>query len=314
MRALPRWGVVCTLKAELKQVQAFVAHHLSLGASRIWLHFDDPDDPALPAFKGVAKVVAIRCDDAYWAATAKERPPTHQMRQIKNCTRVLRRAQLDFIAHIDVDEFLIAPHRPVAEILAECPPEQLLLRVEPWEALYTPGLSDDIFTARYFRRQLPLAPHEARALYGPQGPLLERGMLSHTVGKCLFRTGIAGMIGHIHGARIEGVNVPGGAFHPELALLHFHAEDQRAWTTRLPFRLAQGAYQYRPAMREWLMGATAPQIAQFYQDVQTASPELLQALQNKDAVREVDLSLRTKCLDLFGAEACALSLSKDARS
>lgn len=301
MTTLPRWGIVCTLNAPPDQVMAFVAHHRGLGATRIWLCFDDPEDPAADLMTGRKGVTVIRCDAAYWADLCGSRPDTHQVRQVRNCTRVLRRAKLDWIAHIDVDEFLIAD-MPIPPILSALPEDQLVLRVEPWEALHDPALPDDIFTARAFRRQIPHG-EAALALYGDGGDLLDHGMLSHTVGKCFFRTGIKDMVGRIHGARIHGENVPGGRFHPDLALLHFHAHDPEAWLSRLPFRLAKGAYQYRPAMRAWLLEADPAQIRAFYERIQTARPDLLTALREGGLLREVDLGLRGKVAEMKDGHA-----------
>ena len=290
-----RWGVATTLNAPAAQVLAFVAHPLDLGARRIWLHFDDPDDPAADLFHATPEVTAIRCDAAYWQDLTGQRPDTHQLRQVRNVTRVLRRARLPWVAHLDVDEFMLS-RRPVSDVLSEIDQERLLIRIEPWEALHDPALVDDIFTARAFRRQLPKdAPDDLTvALHGPAGRLLDQGMLSHRVGKCIFRTGIKGMIGRIHGARIDGVNVPGGSFHPDLALLHFHAQDRAAWLARLPFRLEKGAYQYRPAMREWLLEQSPDTIAAFHDAVQLARPDLLDGLRAHGLLREEHLDLRTR--------------------
>lgn len=290
----PRWGVATTLQAPADQVLAFVAHYLDLGAQRIWLHFDDPADPAADLLAGRAGINVIRCDEAYWHEVCGARPATHQERQVKNITRITRRARLDWIGHFDVDEFLTTA-RPLPMILAEVPQERLILRAEPWEALHDPALPDDIFTARAFRRQLPEAARGlATTLYGPQGALLQNGMLSHTVGKCFFRTGQKQMVARIHGARIQGENVFGGRFHPDLALLHFHAADRAAWLARLPFRLDRGAYQYRPEMRDWLLAARPDQIAAFYDSIQTARPALLAALAEQGLLQLRQLDLRAR--------------------
>lgn len=299
MGTLPRWGVATTVNAPVAQVLAFAAHHLDLGAQRVWLHFDDPDDPAAAILAGQDRVTVIRCDADYWQQLCGRRPETHQERQVKNITRILRKAKVDWIVHVDVDEFVLATV-PMAQVLADQPPEKLLVRIEPWEALHDPALPDDIFSARVFRRQLPEGSEAlARKLYGAPGPLLDRGMLSHTVGKCVFRTGIKDMVGRIHGARIKGEIVSGGRFHADLTLLHFHAQDPVQWKTRLPFRLAKGAYQYRPAMQQWLMAATPAQVDDFYTAIQTARPDLLRELSARGLLREADLALRARVAARF---------------
>lgn len=288
------WGVAVTLKAPVAQVLAFAAWYLDLGAARIWLHFDDPDDPAASLLEGHERLQIIRCHDGYWEKVAGRRPDTHQQRQVRNVTRVLRRTGLPWVAHVDVDEFLLAA-RPVSDLLAELAPDRLILRAEPWEALCDPKLPDDIFTASLFRQALPVGREAlSHALYGDLGELLERGMLSHTVGKCFFRSGIPGMTGRIHGARLNGEPVPGGPFHPDLALLHFHAQDREGWLARLPYRLAKGAYQYRPAMQAYLMQQSPEGVADFYDCVQRARPALVAALEVEGFMRREDLALRQR--------------------
>lgn len=279
-----RWGICTTLRAPEDAVRGFIEHHLALGPARIWLHFDDPDDPAAAVAAAYPRVTAIRCGAGYWQKLVGRRPPTHQLRQMRNVGRVWAKTDLDFVLHIDVDELLLAD-RPVADCLADLDPERAILRVEPWEALHDPALPPGPFAARHFRRAL--AP--GSAALGPFAAVLPTGMLSHTAGKCFFRTGVPGMVPNIHGARIAGERVPGGRFHPDLALLHFHAHDPAAWRAALPFRLTKGAYQFQPALQAHLAAADAAGVAAFYDAVQVARPEYLAALAAEGALRTVTL-------------------------
>ena len=288
------WGVCTTLNATREQVLAFVAHHLDLGADHIWLHFDDPDAPAADLAMRLPRTTVIRCDAAYWQALPGGRPDTHQNRQTRNIQRVCAEAALPWIAHLDHDEFLLAD-RPVAGILDDVPQDRLLLRVAPFEALHDPALPDDIFTARQFRAPLR-GPHHAAdraALFGNHAALMPDGVLSHSAGKCFFRTGIRRMRPRIHGAFRANARVAGGAFHPDLALLHFHAQDRAQWLDRLAFRLAQGGYRDRP-LHIWLAEADAAARHGFYDAVQVATPDKVDLLRQLGLLREVDLGLRAK--------------------
>ncbi|MFN6979470.1 MAG: glycosyltransferase family 2 protein [Gemmobacter sp.] len=291
MTALPRWEVCATVKAPADQVLAFAAHYLSLGADRVWLCFDDPDDPAFAAVEGLRRIRAVRCDAAWWEKGGGQRPDTHQNRQMRNVGRVWRRSDADFVFHADADEYLIAD-RSVAECLADLDPERAILRVEPWEALHDPALPPDIFTARHFRRALP--PQTAAAILGPYADVLPRGLLSHSAGKCFFRTGVPGLVPNIHGARMGGERVDGGRFHRDLALLHFHAEDPARWRAALPFRLTRGAYRFNPPLQAHLSAASAAGIDAFYTAVQVARPEYLAALAAAGCLRKADLGLAAR--------------------
>ncbi|NJM83295.1 MAG: glycosyltransferase family 2 protein, partial [Tabrizicola sp.] len=146
------WGIVSTVRASEDKVMAFVAHHLSLGAARIWLYFDDPDDPAFAAVAALPRVTATLCNSDYWQ-TNGGRHERHQNRQSRNAKRAQRVCMLPWIAHIDVDEFLW-PTRPIGTLLAEQPDKVMIVRMEPFEAMHDPDLPDDIYTARQFRGAL----------------------------------------------------------------------------------------------------------------------------------------------------------------
>lgn len=278
---------------------AFVAHHLSLGCAGIWLFFDDPDDPAAAAVAHLPRVSVTRCDDAHWRRIKGKRPERHQNRQGRNMQSVYADSPLPWIAHIDVDEFLWPGH-DIGAVLAAQHPDLAQLPLAPWEALHDPALPDDIFTANRFRRALSGDAHATlRArVFGPYAPLLPKGVLSHSAGKCFFRTGIPGLEPRLHGAFLNGMRLPGGAFCPDVALLHFHAEDPARWLDRLQFRLTRGAYQYNPALADWLQAADDAGIRAFYAGVQTASAATLDMLRAAEALIEADLGLRKKAASL----------------
>jgi hypothetical protein len=284
------WGVVATVLAPEAQVLAFARHHLALGAARVWLHFDDPGDAAAEAAAALPGVRAIRCDAAHWQALAGGRPDKHQARQSRNARRIYNRCRVGWLAHLDVDEFLL-PASPVTETLAAAPPDAPLLRAAPWEALHDPAVTAGPFPARHFRAVLKgdrYGPLRA-ALFGRYAPLLPEGTLSHSAGKCFFRTGIPGLVPRIHSAFLNGERLHGAAADSGIPLLHFHAHDPAAWRDRLAFRLTRGAYGFRPDLAAFLSAATPAMIDDFYATVQTARPAALAALGTAGALIESDI-------------------------
>lgn len=283
---------------------AFVAHHLSLGAARIWLHFDDPQSTAADATEGTPRVEVIRCDADYWDKLCGRRPDAHQNRQSRNIRRVCRKAALPWVAHIDNDEFLV-PDRPIGEILDEMPDDRLMLRVAPYEALSDATLSDDIFTARFFRGALKGGElTEARMqVFGPYASIMTEGVLSHSAGKCFFRTGVRRLEPRIHGAFFARARLHGGPFHPDLALLHFHAQNFARWSARLPFRLEKGCYRTRPELQAYLSGCDTAELVTFHDLVQRAALEGLDLLRSLNMLRECDLGLRAKIATLLERSA-----------
>ena len=287
------WGVVATVKAPPEKLMAFVAHHLSLGAARIWIYFDDPEDIAYAMVADIPQITAVRCDDTYWA-TLGRRPDRHQNRQSRNVQAAYRACHLPWLAHIDVDEFLL-PAQPIAQILASLPPDQWTLRMEPHEAMHDPALPDDIFTATQFRAPLkPRHAHLRPAVLGTYEAILPEGHLSHTNGKSFFRTGIPGLSPRLHGAFYQKERLPGPPFDPRLPLLHFHAQDRTAWLAALPFRLSRGAYQYHAEMQAHLETAGPVEITYFYDRTQTLPADVAQMLRSENRLIDANLGLRQK--------------------
>lgn len=291
------WGIVATVKAPLDKVRAFVAWHLHLGASQIALCFDDPGDPAADHLAH-PRVTILRCDAAHWRRLGGW-PDRHQNRQSKNATHVYRQARQEWLAHIDVDEFLF-PQRPVAEMLAALPPEQILCRAEPFEAMHDPDLADDIYNATAFRAALKPRHAALRApVLGRFKDVLPEAMLSHANGKAFFRTGVPGLSPRLHGAFRDGQRLEAPPFQPGLALLHFHAQDRAAWSAALPFRLTRGAYQYHPELQAFLASARPDEVAAFYAETQMLAPQKRALLRSEGRLIEVRLALRDKVAQIF---------------
>lgn len=295
------WGLVATVKAPEEQLLAHVAHHQSLGARNLRLYFDDPADPAIPRLSRLPGVTTIRCTDWYWALRGG-RPDKLHNRQIRNARHAQGRCRLDWLGHLDVDEFLHSP-RPVATILAEVPREVPNVLIDSFEAIHDPGLPDDIFTARQFRAALRDA-HRALLdpIFGPAAPLLAKGNLSHTIGKSFCRIAARDVKLGLHEVFRNGQAIA-QPFHPELRLLHFHAQDRAAWLAALPFRLRNGAYHFpaEQALREHLVAADAAGLAAFYDAAMTLTPDKAALLQRHDLLVTADLALRDKVMRLLAA-------------
>ncbi len=296
---MPSWGLVTTVKAPEEQVLAFIAHHLSLGASRLWIFFDDPADPAYARVACLPRVTATRCTDLYWALRGG-RHERHQNRQARNARDTQRACKLDWLGHIDVDEFLHAP-RPVTEILAEVSPKVPNLLMEPFEAMHDPALPDDIFTARQFRGPLS-RQHRALqpAIFGALASVIPKGNLGHTIGKSFCRPAVKGLSLRLHMVHLNKEPLP-TAFHPDLRVLHFHAHDPVRWRKTLAFRLQHGAYHW-PAdvdLKTYLEAASAEEIDAFYTTTQTLTPDQAALLEAHDRLVTTDLGLRGKVAALL---------------
>lgn len=294
-----RWGVCCTAKATLAQILAFVAWHRHLGAAHIWVHLDDADAVSANVLNQLDNVTAVICDDAYWAERGS-RPKAQEQRQSYNFRRIYGATDLPVLAHVDVDEYLY-PSRPIGDILEDWDKVDPFLRAAPAEALHDPTLKDDIFTARQFRRAFARGTSDARkaAVLGDYAPLLPYNMLSHRAGKSLFRTGVEGLVPRLHAGSMGKDAKPLSVLvHPDIVVLHFHAQDPVAWRAALPHRVTHGAYRFNEPLAAYLGGASEAEIDAFHDATQTATPELIAALKAEGLLIEADLGLSAKVAEL----------------
>ncbi|WP_420586914.1 glycosyltransferase family 2 protein [Ruegeria sp.] len=240
MAADPTWGIVSTVRGSAPDILRFVAYHLDLGVDRIYIFLDEPNPKAFDALNQHPKVVVRICDDRFWAFRQRERPEQHQTRQTANASFTYRKATEDWLAHIDVDEFLW-PDRPIAEQLSEVPDHIPGVRVRPVESMA--GGEDK------FKAYIPSGADRdgiVQALYPNYGAFVLGGFFSHIQGKILVRTGLPKISLRIHNVFQGGEDLRIKTELPQVDLCHCHATDWEHWLAHYKFRLARGSY--RPGM------------------------------------------------------------------
>ncbi|MCZ4351181.1 glycosyltransferase family 2 protein [Roseovarius aestuarii] len=302
------WGLVSTIKATAEAILNFAAHHLDLGAHRLHIYLDEDCPAARRSLANHPRCRVIVTDAAYWSK-GRKRPDAHQPRQTANATRAYRRQpQVDWLGHIDVDEFLWpGDHGTIADQLAALPADALTARVRPIEALAPPSGAPDS-DSHWFKachhRQSPRNAQTAQ-IYPTFGMLLNGGFLSHVAGKVFVRTGIEGGGLRIHNAFKDGTRLPNDHDLPA-HLCHLHAPSWDAWQRAYRYRLEQGSY--RPDLKgassvpttmnqlfcaiEAEGGASA--LRAFYDEVCTASPQLRERLEAHGLLHHIDLDLDAK--------------------
>jgi len=294
-----RWGIVSTVKAPLRDLLDFVSWHLEAGAHRIYLYFDAPDAHAQDVLQSHPKVRVTLTDNAYWAKRGG-RPERHQPRQCRNARHANnRRAEVDWLCHIDVDEFLMPAQGRMADHLAALPATCLTARVRPVEALaHGAGVAPDetAFKAFYLdQKKRQAASIRAFPTWGPQ---LSGGFLSHVAGKLFFRTGLKGLKIRIHNVELDGVTNPGQASFDGIDLLHMHAKSWDDWYAAYAFRHAQGSY--RPELKAQARSPDALSLhALFAQIEETRGLEGLRAFYDEVCVATPDLCARLEAEGLL---------------
>jgi hypothetical protein len=302
------WGVVCTTDADLPEIAAWAAHYLDLGATALHLFLDTPAPETAAFFAAHPAITVTTCDAAFWEAAGKPRPEAHQLRQAHNATLCLRRCGLHFLGHFDIDEFLVSPN-PVARALDFVPADAAFARVRPAELLAPLDGPPRHFKRSHRAAGRPKALLET--LYPTFGPYLAGGLVSHTTGKIFARTGIPDTRLGIHTLKYRGAEATNRAELPRMTLAHLHARDAAHFLRRAAFRRARGSYRKPQGSEDDLRLADVlayleraegeAGLRAFFEEVCTARPELLEALDAHDMLVTHDLDLPGKIARHFGA-------------
>lgn len=283
-----RWGIVTTIKAPQLNIARFLAWHLDAGAADILVHLDQPDDDLA---KNLAhpKVRFVQCDDAYWAHAPEKARETHQLRQAYNATRGYNRSDLDWLAHIDVDEFLLT-ELALADHLANAPVDAAFVRLAPVEMLASP---DPWSGTAYFKRTRKHAKRKKdalRSIYPTFGEYVPEGFISYTGGKNIARVGLPNVRFGIHALLHKGAKITNGPLLEDAVIGHAHAPDWDTFQRHFEFRMVKGSYRKNSNKNMSLTDIFGVIIEDqdvaglraFYDEMCVASPERLDLLAAHD--------------------------------
>jgi hypothetical protein len=305
--ALPRWGIVATIKAPAPAILAFAAHHLDLGAHRIFVYLDDDNRAAFDRLKPHPKLRPVLTDEGYWAGLGMTRRAKHQSRQFENARHAYGRAgDLDWLCHIDVDEFLLPAQQSIAAQLAALPEDCFCARIRPIEAL-APLTPEAPLHAKACALDRGLRNRQTERLYPDYGAHLNGGFLSHVAGKLFYRCGVPDLKVNIHNITVGEVQNPGQQEMTGTELLHMHAKSWEAFIAAFHYRLDKGSYraELKPSRPPAHGGLTLHEmfraihardgeagLRHFYTQVCTATPAHLAALQAEGLLRRPALDLQ----------------------
>lgn len=299
-----KWGLCATIKAPTDDILAFVAYHLELGAHRLYIYLDDSNPTAYARLKAHPKIRATKCDDKHWRKLTGKRPVKHQVRQTANATHAYaRRVEIDWLVHMDVDEFLW-PDNGLSDCLDALDRQVKCARVRPMEQLSGDGTAFKAFIPNGPERQAIVA-----RLYPQFGRHVKGGFLSHVAGKLFVRTGQDDLTVKIHNVFQGDVMNPGEAELGTVALCHAHAKSWEQWIAAYRFRLERGSYRAdlapnRPrnqggvSMHELFQRieteAGEAGLRAFHDELCADTPQLRARLADANALRLCDLQLDAK--------------------
>ncbi|SEQ40269.1 glycosyltransferase family 2 protein [Thalassovita taeanensis] len=301
--AMLNWGTVSLVKAPLPQILRFAAHHLDLGAHRVHIYLDAPEPETLAALSAHPRIAVTACDAAFWDAQKKGRMEAHQNRQSWVATLAYHATDCDWLAHIDVDEFLLPP-APLSDLLARAPANCAAIRMPPAEQLAGPGPEQFKLTTTTAGQP----PSVLEDIYPTFGLHLPDGFVSHTEGKIIARTGLGHIRFNLHALSYRRAPASNVIPLAGLYLGHAHAPDWDTFRSHLDFRMTQGSYRkaaaddfkFRDIVEFLLDSEGEPGLRALFNEVCTATPHLTQSLAAHHMLLDRPLDLDAKVLRHFG--------------
>jgi len=234
-------AAVSTVKAPSDQLLAFVNYHLNIGIDRLYLYFDDPEDPAIDLLQPYTDVTITVCDSEYWMHGGSPKDASIELRQIRNANHVLTLARthgIDWITHIDSDE-LIYPASDIKEYLAELAQGVNLVRMRIGEAVGVSTSKHTIFDdIKYFKNRAGKKKIDEASDRGCLRPFFYGEYFrAHVQSKCIVRTSSPVKSMKIHTPEAT----PNSQFEVllarEIRLLHYDCTSFDSWKEKWLARL-----------------------------------------------------------------------------
>ncbi|WP_166417042.1 glycosyltransferase family 2 protein [Cochlodiniinecator piscidefendens] len=229
-----RWGIVATISEPKPLVLAFMAHHLAMGAEEIHVYLDDVDDPVAPILERVPQIKVTVCDAAYWAEVFGKRPSRQTRRQTINATRAYENCSVDWLFHLDADEFLHLEWSLEKQVKS-LQNQQLWIKFLNVERAFV--AKDDIGSIFDGVFKFPPDPENPDVEYDTlfEHPLREGAFSGHKAGKAMCKTGHEMSVG-LHAPRIGPMtsrNIPPFRHAGCGIILHFDGLSPLHWAAKL---------------------------------------------------------------------------------
>lgn len=301
------WGIVSTIRAPLRDIARFAAFHLDMGAAEVNIFLDVPDRKAKEFFSLHPQVKITQCTSGYWKGKPEKAQSSHQLRQAFNASRCYRRTGVDWLAHIDVDEFILA-QGGLAPLLAGIPAENAFALLPPAELLAQRDPFSGPARFKLTRQELGLKKIDIRDFYPEFGAFVPDGMISYTSGKIIARTGLPNIRLGLHALVQEKHHVSNGHTLSDAHIGHAHAPSWEIFRRHMDFRMEKGSYCRKPN-ESMKLGDVLKIIhseegeaglRRFFDELCVATPDLLANLEAHGLLLTCALDLDEKVSRWFG--------------
>jgi len=236
---LTKIAIVTTIRAERENIQSFINYHLNINIDHLFIFFDNPNDENFGYFNRLDNISCILCNSKYWKSFECNANSNIEARQVNNANLALKLAQemqIDWIAHIDIDELIYA-NSSLKDILDSLPQDIDSLWLPPLEAIpkrmhYKNPFKDiHIFkqlpdkTSQYYKGECPAAFFDGEYFRG------------HIGGKSITKISNKIKSLNLHKPIAQKNQQIKTTISTKTSLLHYDCFDFNAWFTKWIRRL-----------------------------------------------------------------------------
>ncbi len=234
-----RVTVVAVVREPLDLTLRFVGWYLKLGASKIRLYFDNPDDEALSALAEIPIVECIRCSPDFWKAVGVGPSDRYTKRQMAALTHGYRETTTTWFLAVDADELVFLKAHSLGGFAQLVAADVLAVRFPTAEAVKCKQRGS------FFRLQI--SRQSVRRVYGERADafLPRGGLIGHADGKSMTRSGLSISKVRPHWVLDEGGEPVVATMLPASEgnlLLHFFDNGYAEWRRKLEWRLRSWSF------------------------------------------------------------------------
>lgn len=292
------WGVVATINEDLDKAVAFAAHHIHLGAEKVMLFGEDLN--ALP--KDITehpKIDVIPVNRDVITAEQRAHLPGRNARKAFYFNRARRKLSLDWLAMLDTDEYL-CPERPIRRILARVPEDAAFLSLPVVEKF---AGSENAFRPPASNWKLP--KEEKQRLFPNYQSFVPNLMLGPADPRLFVRAKIPNIRVGNYVIKYERRAATNGYTPEDIVVAHDHTDSLKAFLKCMPRRLNQGyarrslgQIDLRSTLDSIDMKEESSELEQFFDEIASARPDVLEALEGSGDLKRIDLKLDEKIAKL----------------
>ena len=293
----PTWGVVATVKEQRNLLIAFVSYYASIGADCIYVYLDEDDVQTRDQIATVPGCQVVLADPAYFRNEWNcGRPKSHRRRQRLNATNAYRRADVDWLLHVDADEFLICPD--FRDFLAKCPEDVETIRILNGERVFAGGAARPTVFDGWQLLPGGLKPWQRKHFVNDDvRRFTDSGFCGHMLGKSVTRTGRDYRLG-IHAPLKRHAFDQITSSDP--ALCHFDGLTALHWMLKLLRYKDAGlntertrSSQFRYEQIKYLLEAKTDgrAVERLHDSIRVYEPGLLENLQKRGIAAPIDLDV-----------------------